>query len=177
MKSAVRLILALVIGLALAACKSAPEAQPTDTTSDSSRDTTPSVETQAAPDPRDYSDARNFDNPESLLSKRVIYFDFDKSTVRPEFRGIVAAHAAYLSANSSARVTLEGHADERGTREYNLGLGERRGNAVSGLMSAQGGRGNQLTVVSYGEERPTCRVSDEDCWSMNRRVEIVYTAR
>ena len=135
------------------------------------------VETAAAPDPRDYSDARNFDNPESLLSKRVIYFDFDKSTVRPEYRDIVAAHARYLASNPNAMVTLEGHADERGTREYNLGLGERRGNSVMDLMSAQGARGSQMVVVSYGEERPTCRVSDEDCWSMNRRVEVVYTAR
>mgnify|MGYP000228783858 CR=1 FL=1 len=95
----------------------------------------------------------------------------------PLIRGIVQAHAAYLAAHTTARVTLEGHADERGTREYNLGLGERRGNAVSGLASAQGGRSGQLAVVSYGEERPTCRVSDEDCWAMNRRVEIVYTAR
>ena len=63
------------------------------------------------------------------------------------------------------------------TREYNLGLGERRGNAVEGLMSAQGARADQLTVVSYGEERPVCRVSDEECWSLNRRVEIVYTAK
>ena len=74
-------------------------------------------------------------------------------------------------------MTLEGHADERGTRVDTLGLGERRGNAVSGLMSAQGTRGKQLSVVSYGEERPTCRVSDEECWSLNRRVEIVYTAK
>jgi len=176
MKSAWRITLALMLVLALAACKSTPE---TDSTTDTTPDTTPStdVDTSAAPDARDYTDARNFDNPESLLSKRVIYFDFDKSTVRPEYRGIVSAHAAYAKANGSARVTLEGHADERGTREYNLGLGERRGNAVSGLMSAQGTMGNQLSVVSYGEERPTCRVSDDDCWSTNRRVEIVYTAR
>jgi peptidoglycan-associated lipoprotein len=176
MKSAVRLIVALMIGLALVACKSAPEVQP-DTTTTPPPETTKSVETRGAPNPSDYTNPENFDNPESLLSKRVIYFDFDKSTVRPEFRGIVGAHAAYLAAHGSARVTLEGHADERGTREYNLGLGERRGNAVSGLASAQGGRGDQLTVVSYGEERPTCRVSDEDCWSQNRRVEIVYTSR
>ncbi|MGK2924362.1 MAG: peptidoglycan-associated lipoprotein Pal [Lysobacterales bacterium] len=176
MKTAIRLIFAVMIGLALVACKSAPEPQP-DTTTPTTTPTQPPVDTSAAPDPRDYTDARNFDNPESLLSKRVIYFDFDKSTVRPEFRGLVSAHAAYMAAHSSSRVTLEGHADERGTREYNLGLGERRGNAVSGLMSSQGGRGDQLTVVSYGEERPTCRVSDEDCWSMNRRVEIVYTSR
>lgn len=173
MKSAWRIILALTVTLALAACQTAPEAKPAPEPETEA----PKVETKAAPDPHDYTDSRNFDNPESLLSKRVIYFDFDKSVVRPEYRGIVSAHAAYLAAHGSARMTLEGHADERGTREYNLGLGERRGNAVSGLMSAQGGRGSQMTTVSYGEERPTCRVSDEECWSLNRRVEIVYTAR
>jgi len=175
MKSAWRLTVAILIVVALAACKSAPEEKPA--TEQQPVETKPAVETSGAPDPRDYSDARNFDNPESLLSKRVIYFDFDKSVVRPEFRGIVSAHASYLAAHATARVTLEGHADERGTREYNLGLGERRGNAVEGLMSAQGARGDQLDVVSYGEERPVCRVSDEECWSLNRRVEIVYTAR
>lgn len=176
MKIALRFALALTVAIALAACKSTPE--PTEApVDDTPTTTTTDVDTSAAPDPRDYTDARNFDNPESLLSKRVIYFDFDKSTVRPEFRDLISAHAAYMAANGSARVTLEGHADERGTREYNLGLGERRGNAVSGLLSAQGSRGGQLSVVSYGEERPTCRVSDENCWGQNRRVEIVYTAR
>jgi len=174
MKSAWRLTLVLMITFTFAACKSTPE--PTEAP-EPVQEKPPVVETAAAPDARDYTDARNFDNPESLLSKRVIYFDFDKSTIRPEYRGIVQAHAAYLASSGSARMTLEGHADERGTREYNLGLGERRGNAVSGLMSAQGGRGSQLTVVSYGEERPTCRVSDDECWSMNRRVEIVYTVK
>ena len=174
MKSAWRLTLALMIVMTMAACQTTPEAEPEP---EPAPDTSTDVDTSGAPDPRDYTDARKFDNPESLLSKRVINFDFDKSTVRPEYRGIVSAHAAYAAANSTARVTLEGHADERGTREYNLGLGERRGNSVTGLMSAQGSRGNQLTVVSYGEERPTCRVSEEDCWAMNRRVEIVYTAR
>lgn len=174
MKSAWRLTLVLMITFTFAACKSTPE--PTEAP-EPVQEKPPVVETAAAPDARDYTDARNFDNPESLLSKRVIYFDFDKSTIRPEYRGIVQAHAAYLASSGSARMTLESHADERGTREYNLGLGERRGNAVSGLMSAQGGRGSQLTVVSYGEERPTCRVSDDECWSMNRRVEIVYTAK
>jgi peptidoglycan-associated lipoprotein len=175
MKSALRLVMAILIAMALAACQ--PKPKPEDTAPVVEDKTTPPVTTEAAPDPHDYTDARNFDNTESLLSKRVVYFDFDKSSVRPEFRGIVSAHAAYLAAHSSGRVTLEGHADERGTREYNLGLGERRGNSVLGLMSAQGGRGSQLVVVSYGEERPTCRVSDENCWGQNRRVEIVYTAR
>ena len=173
-----RLLLALVFAVAITACKSTPPE-----TDDSATEPTvaaPVVEevvTVAAPDPRDYSDARNFDNSESLLSKRVIYFDFDKSEVKAEYRAIVAAHASYVASHGSARVTLEGHADERGTREYNLGLGERRGNAISGLLSAAGAMGSQLDTVSYGEERPVCRVSDEGCWSQNRRVEIVYTAR
>ena len=172
-----RILLALVIAVAISACKTTePE---TDTTTTETTDTAPVAEatTSAAPDPRDYTDARNFDNSESLLSKRVIYFDFDKSNVKSEYRAIVAAHASYVSAHGSARVTLEGHADERGTREYNLGLGERRGNAISGLLSAAGAMGSQLDTVAYGEERPVCRVSDENCWWQNRRVEIVYTAR
>jgi len=177
MKIALRLLLALTVALAVAACRkdTQPETDttaPTDTTTD-----TTDVTTAPALDPNDYTDARNFDNPESLLNKRVIYFDFDKSDVKPEFRAIVAAHAAYLGANRSARITLEGHADERGTREYNLGLGERRGNSVMGLLSAGGGSSSQQDVVSYGEERPTCRESSESCWWQNRRVEIVYTAR
>ena len=121
MKTAWRLTLAMMIALALAACQTTPKAEPEPTPEPEPEP--PKVETAAAPDPHDFTDARNFDNPESLLSKRVIYFDFDKSTVRPEYRGIVSAHAAYAAANSSARITLESHADERGTREYNLGLG------------------------------------------------------
>lgn len=173
-----RILLALVITMAISACKTTEPA--TDTTATDTTKAAPVVEeatTKAALDPRDYTDARNFDNSESLLSKRVIYFDFDKSEVKLEYRSIIAAHAAYIASKSSARVTLEGHADERGTREYNLGLGERRGNSISGLLSAAGARGGQLDTVSYGEERPVCRVSDENCWWQNRRVEIVYTAR
>jgi peptidoglycan-associated lipoprotein len=74
-------------------------------------------------------------------------------------------------------MTLEGNTDERGSREYNMGLGERRGNAVSSALQANGGAASQLNVVSYGEERPTCTDSNEDCWGKNRRVEIVYTAK
>jgi peptidoglycan-associated lipoprotein len=118
-----------------------------------------------------------FEDPENLLSKRVIYFDFDKADVQPQFRDIIRAHAAYLRDNPSARVTVEGHADERGSREYNLGLGERRGNAVVRLLEAQGARSSQLSVVSYGEERPVATCSEDRCWSQNRRAEIVYTAR
>jgi peptidoglycan-associated lipoprotein len=90
---------------------------------------------------------------------------------------MLKCHGKWLSANPGARISLEGHADERGTREYNLGLGERRGNAVRDMLLANGGRSEQVAVVSYGEERPICTDSDESCWGKNRRAEIVYTAK
>jgi peptidoglycan-associated lipoprotein len=131
---------------------------------------------QPAPvDPMSYDDPRNLDNPRSLLSKRVIYFDFDKSDLKDEYRDILGAHAAFMRSNGNARVTLEGHADERGTREYNLGLGERRGNSVTDYLDASGASAGQLSVVSYGEERPVANCSNDSCWSQNRRVEIIYT--
>ena len=114
---------------------------------------------------------------DACLRTRVVYFDFDQDALRPEFQAAMSCHAKYLRDRPSARMSLEGNANERGSREYNLGLGERRGNAVSSALQANGGSGGQITVVSYGEERPTCNESTEDCWAKNRRVEIVYTAK
>lgn len=114
---------------------------------------------------------------DACLRQRVVYFDLDQDSLKPEFQAIMSCHAKYLRDRPSSRITLQGHADERGSREYNLGLGERRGNAVSSALQANGGSGSQLTVVSYGEERPVCTESGEGCWSQNRRVEIVYTAQ
>lgn len=117
------------------------------------------------------------DNPASLLSQRVIYFDYDSSAIREEDRQIIAAHAAYLAANPGAVVVLEGHADERGSREYNIALGERRAKAVRQLLLFQGAADRQLETVSYGEERPVAQGHDEAAWQQNRRVEIVYRIR
>jgi peptidoglycan-associated lipoprotein len=117
------------------------------------------------------------DDPNSLLATKVVYFDFDRSEVRPEDRPVVQAHADYLASNPNAVVSLEGHADERGTREYNLALGERRAETVRSLMSVGGASGNQLRTISYGEERPVVESHDEYSWSQNRRVEIVYLNR
>ncbi|MEO5623310.1 MAG: peptidoglycan-associated lipoprotein Pal [Dokdonella sp.] len=114
---------------------------------------------------------------DSCLRQRVVYFDLDKSEIKPEFQAQIACHAEYLKQFPQSRVTLEGNTDERGSREYNLGLGERRGNAVQGALSAAGASSSQLNVTSYGEERPVCREHGESCWSKNRRVEIVYTAK
>ena len=114
---------------------------------------------------------------DACLRQRVVYFDLDQDALKPEFQAIVGCHAKYLRDRPSARITLQGNADERGSREYNLGLGERRGNAVNSALQAAGGSAGQLEVVSFGEERPVCTDSGESCWSQNRRVEIVYSAR
>ena len=104
----------------------------------------------------------------------IIYFDFDQSTIKPEFRTALNSHAAYLRQNLSARIVLEGHADERGTREYNIALGERRGNAVSRYLVVQGVSIEAIEVVSFGEERPVNSGSESASLSENRRVEVRY---
>jgi peptidoglycan-associated lipoprotein len=109
-----------------------------------------------------------------MLAKRVIYFDFDSSEIKGEGTDIAAAHAKYLANNPNARVRLEGHTDERGSREYNIGLGERRAQSVRRALLLQGASEGQLSTVSYGEERPAVAGHDEAAWSKNRRVEIVY---
>jgi peptidoglycan-associated lipoprotein len=170
MNTTTRVLLAAALVASLAACsKKVKEEAPVDTVDSTPVDTTP------ATDDGRYTEA-DLDT-DSCLRQRVVYFDFDQDALKPEFEQIMACHAKYLQDRPSSRITLEGNADERGTREYNRGLGERRGNAVSSALQANGGSASQLTVVSYGEERPTCNDSMESCWSQNRRVEIVYTAR
>ena len=116
-------------------------------------------------------DDANMDDP---LGQRVVYFDFDSSNLTPEAQRVVEAHAQYLSNNPGMAVVLEGHADERGTREYNLALGERRANAVSEIFQAMGVAPDAIRTISYGEERPISMGQDESAWSLNRRVEILY---
>lgn len=104
----------------------------------------------------------------------VIYFDFDKSDLKPEYGDLLARHAGRLANNSRMTVRLEGHADERGSREYNIGLGERRSQAVRRMLLIQGAGSNQISTVSFGEERPAALGSDEESYALNRRVEIKY---
>ncbi len=117
------------------------------------------------------------DDPQSLLADRLVYFDFDRDTVRPEFIPMLEAHSRYLSQNPGARLRLEGHTDERGTREYNLALGERRAQSVRRIMTLNGARDTQLEVISYGEEMPVAFTQTEESWARNRRVELVYEVR
>lgn len=104
----------------------------------------------------------------------IIYFDFDQSDLRPEYGDLLASHAAKLANSSRMKLRLEGHADERGSREYNIGLGERRSQAVRRMLLIQGASSNQISTVSFGEERPAAMGSDEESWAQNRRVEIKY---
>jgi len=112
--------------------------------------------------------------PNASQENRVVYFDFDRFDVKPEYNAMLQAHGRYLSSNPTARLRLEGHADERGSREYNIGLGEKRAQAVRNVLLLQGAVADQITTVSFGEERPAVIGSDEEAWTLNRRVEIVY---
>jgi peptidoglycan-associated lipoprotein len=118
-----------------------------------------------------------FSDPNNPLSKRTIYFMLDSSEIMPDFIPVIAAHAQYLVANPAQHITLEGNADERGSREYNIALGEQRAKSVANMMKVQGVSENQLEIVSYGEEKPVAFGSDESAWEQNRRVELVYKAR
>lgn len=111
----------------------------------------------------------------SPLSQRVFYFGFDSSSINPEDREALAEHADFLASHADLSVTIEGHADERGSREYNLALGERRAKTVERLLSLLGVDKSQQQVVSFGEERPTALEHDESAWHYNRRVELLYS--
>ncbi len=117
------------------------------------------------------------DDPSSMLATRVFYFDYDEASIKPTDRVVIEAHARYLAANTHRQVTLFGHADERGSREYNMALGERRGNAVRRLMTLLGASDGQIRVVSYGEESPADPGHHERAWAANRRVELDYGNR
>ncbi|HLS56629.1 MAG TPA: peptidoglycan-associated lipoprotein Pal [Zeimonas sp.] len=113
-------------------------------------------------------------DPASPLAKRSIYFDFDSFVIKDEFRGTVDAHSRYLLANKPRRVVIQGNTDERGSREYNLALGQKRAEAVRRAMSALGVPDSQMEAVSFGEERPRATGADEASYAENRRADLVY---
>lgn len=117
---------------------------------------------------------QSLDDPDSPLSNRVVYFEYDSSNVREQDQITLEAHGVYLAENPEARVTLQGHTDERGAREYNLALGERRALAIRQILMLQGASVNQFQVISFGEERPAIEGSTDAAWQNNRRVELIY---
>jgi peptidoglycan-associated lipoprotein len=170
MKNTVSIAL-LVASLALlAGCPSKPKTPPEQPQQTTSNSDTSGMNTSPVS-----SDDTAVQGPSGeLLSQRIVYFDFDRAEIRADSQSIVTAHAAFLAKSPNVKVRLEGHADERGSREYNIGLGERRAQAVRRALLLQGVAEAQLTTVSYGEERPASAGSDEQAYAQNRRVEIVY---
>jgi len=176
---------ALVLAALLSACKSTPmtdkpagvqDKSPAGASTQSSANN--SADTSGVKEVVIDSNANNGNNPlkdpNNILSKRNIYFDFDSDAVKAEFRPLVEAHAKYLLANSSAKVVLQGNTDERGTREYNVSLGQRRAVAVKKSLNLLGVQDKQIETVSLGEEKATANCADEACNQQNRRVDVVY---
>jgi peptidoglycan-associated lipoprotein len=113
-------------------------------------------------------------DPSNVLSKRSIYFELDSNIVKEEFKPLVAAHARYLQQNPGQKIVVQGNADERGSREYNLALGQRRADAVKQMMQLLGAKSDQIETVSFGEEKPKSTGHDEASWSENRRADLAY---
>ncbi len=113
-------------------------------------------------------------DPNNVLSEKIVYFSYDSNSVGDDYIELVKHHGKYLSFNANASVRLEGHADERGTREYNVALAERRAQSVKQLMLYEGAGNDQISIISYGEEKPVAFGHDDESMSLNRRVEIVY---
>lgn len=113
-------------------------------------------------------------DPSNILYTRAVFFDYNQDVVKPEYRALVEAHAKYLMQNPSAKIILQGNTDDRGSREFNIALGQRRSVAVKNVMNALGASDRQIETVSYGEEKQRCSDQSESCWAQNRRADIVY---
>ena len=170
-----RLPLILLFSLFLFACSTTEEAKDEVTIEDQGRAFKEGAEAQSfGTEEGATTTISALDDPNSPLSTRIIYFEFDSSEIQAQYRPAVEAHAAYLASNPNVSVTLEGRADERGSREYNLALGERRAESVKRQMALLGASPSQIRSVSYGEERPALDGHDEYAWSQNRRVVNLY---
>lgn len=177
MKSQLKIVLVICAGLLLSACNK--KVKETDANANAGTDTSQSngsadqgtgLGSEGAFTPADLET-------NSCLKSRIIYFDYDQDLLKPEYQAVIACHSKYLKDRPGAQMSLEGNADERGTREYNLALGERRAKTVYSAFIANAAPASRINVVSYGEERPLCLDSDDSCWAKNRRVEIVYTVK
>ncbi|MCG8671794.1 MAG: peptidoglycan-associated lipoprotein Pal [Pseudomonadales bacterium] len=176
-------LIALMAAASIAGCSTTPDdstaTEDTSASQEASSETSSSEATYGAGDDSVSGSTQGASSAADSLKaaamqSTIVYFDFDKSNIRPDAYNTLKAHAAYLSANPAVKVRLEGHADERGTREYNLALGERRGKAAANYLTANGASSSQIDVVSYGEERPVAEGNNEASWAQNRRVELKY---
>ena len=163
----------LLLGCSKDQIKEEEPVEVTDLNANSTASDEDSAQTYGAEDDSG-STFSQLDDPQSPLSVRIIYFEYDSTQISSDYRSAIEAHSLYLQQNPNTYITLEGHADERGSREYNLALGEGRAKAVKQQMLLLGATSNQIRLVSYGEERPANDGHDDMSWQQNRRVEILY---
>ncbi len=165
-----------VFALLAAACSSTPESEggaavedrtPGGSGSRGGTSTQPITTTTIPGDP--------LKDPSSPLAKRSVYFDFDRDDIKDEYRPMLEAHAKYLAQNQGKKMLIQGNADDRGSREYNIGLGQRRADAVKRTLVLMGAAEVQIESVSLGEEKPVCTEQTEECWAKNRRADLLYT--
>ncbi len=176
------LVMSVILVSLLAACSAKPvKEEPKAAVEDKSSvvQAAPAAATttdaSAAPAVQSSSVANPLTDPNNILSKRNVFFDYDKDEVKAEYRPLVEAHAKYLVANPNAHVAVQGNTDDRGSREYNLALGQRRAVAVKKVLNVYGANDKQIETVSYGKEKPRCVEANETCWAQNRRADLVYS--
>jgi len=165
-----KLIISIVLVNLLAACASEKPKEAAPAPAPAPKAEAP----KAAPAPAAKAEVDPLNDPNSILAKRSTYYPFDVAVVQDEDKPVVEAHAKYLAAHPGRKVRLEGNCDERGSNEYNLGLGQRRADGVNKMLALGGARADQMESVSYGEEKPRCADHNEACWKQNRRTDLNY---
>lgn len=173
MRTTTTLALILSSALALTACSSSVKLDDNVKVEDRTA-TSPNTADARTVAPLTTGSTDPLNDPKGVLAKRSIYFDFDSFIVKDEFKPVVEAHGKYLSSNKNRKIVIQGNTDERGGREYNLALGQKRAEAVRKSLSLLGVADSQMEAVSFGEEKPKATGSDEAAWAENRRADIVY---
>ncbi len=171
-----RIYLSLIVVSLLSACASDPQTTQTPVQVEDRTQAPKAV--QQAGDTRPLApslqSANPLKDPSNILSKRSVFYDYDSFDVKAEYKPMIEAHGKYLSNNPKARMVLQGNADDRGSREYNISLGTKRAESVRKMLSVLGAKEEQMEAVSFGEEKPRAECPEESCWSQNRRADIVY---
>jgi len=164
----------LLIASLLSACASeTTKTQPGAQVEDRTKITPPAVDTRPLVPPPAAA-VNPLKDPNNILSKRSVFYDYDSFDVKPEYKALVEAHGNYLANNPKAKVFLQGNADERGSREYNIALGQKRADGVRKILSLLGVKDDQVEAVSFGEEKPHAECHEESCWAQNRRTDFLY---
>jgi peptidoglycan-associated lipoprotein len=176
-----KLLAVAALAVLLAGCASAPKEEPkaavedrTPTTGTTAVPTPPTVTTVTPVEPKVDQLPNALKDPNNILSKRSLYYDYDKYDVRDEYKPLLQAHARYLAQNRNAKMLIQGNCDERGSREYNIALGQKRADGVKKMLLLMGAQESQVESVSLGEEKPRCTENTEPCYSQNRRSDVLY---